>query len=84
MRELKDLNLCDDFLFKEVMKEEKLAIELLELILDLKGKIKKIKYIETEKTIDGGYDGKTVRLDVYIQDDYVTELSEKNLRYKKR
>ena len=72
MRELKDLNLCDDFLFKEVMKDEKLVIEFLEMVLDLKGKIKKIKFIETEKTIDGGYEGKAVRLDVYLQDEEET------------
>ena len=68
MKELKDLNLCDDFLFKEVMKDEKLVIDFLEMVLDIKGKIKSVKFIETEKTIDGGYDGKTVRLDVYVMD----------------
>ena len=68
MRELKDLNLCDDFLFKEVMKDEKLVIGFLEMVLDIKGKINKVKFVETEKTIDVGYDGKTVRLDVYVVD----------------
>ena len=68
MKKLKDLNLCDDFLFKEVMKDEELVIGFIEMVLGLKGKIKEVKFIETEKTIDGGYEGKTVRLDVYVLD----------------
>ena len=49
MKNFQDLNLCDDFLFKEVMKDEKLVIDFLEMVLGLKDKIKKVKFIETEK-----------------------------------
>jgi len=68
MRTIKELNLCDDFLFHEVMKDKDLVIGLLETVLDLKGKIIDIKYIEEEKTIKSGYSGKGVRLDVYVLD----------------
>ncbi len=64
MKKFQELNLCDDFLFKAVMRDEKLLIRFLELVLDLKGKIKGIKYIEEEKTIKNGYLDKSVRLDV--------------------
>ena len=67
-----ELNLCDDFLFKAVMRDEKLLIQFLELVLDLKSKIKKIKYIEEEKTIKNGYLDKSVRLDVYVEDEKET------------
>jgi predicted transposase/invertase (TIGR01784 family) len=69
---LKDLNLCDDFLFHEVMKDEKLVIELLELILDIPGKIVGVRFLEQEKTIQGSYTGKGVRLDVYVQAEDLT------------
>ncbi len=68
-RKLEDLNLCDDFLFKEVMSDEKLIIGLLEMILDLKGKISKVKFVETEKTIQAGQLGKSIRLDVFVEDE---------------
>ena len=69
MRTIRELNLCDDFLFHEVMKDKNLVIGLLETVLDLSGKIIDIKYVEEEKTIRSGYTGKSVRLDVYVQDE---------------
>ena len=51
MKNFQDLNLCDDFLFKEVMRDEKLVIGFLEMVLDIKDKIKGVQYIETEKII---------------------------------
>ena len=44
MKSFQDLNLCDDFLFKEVMRDEKLLIGFLEMVLDLKGKIKRTNH----------------------------------------
>lgn len=41
VRTLKELNLCDDFLFKETMKDEHLAAQLLQTVLNLPGKIEK-------------------------------------------
>ena len=72
MRTLKDLNLCDDFLFKEIMKDENLAAQLLQTVLELPGKIEKIKYIQDEKSIQNSYFEKGIRLDVYIMDGDLT------------
>lgn len=69
MKSFQDLNLCDDFLFKEVMRDEKLLIGFLEMVLDLKGKIKRIKIIDSEKTIKNGYLEKSIILDVYGEDE---------------
>ena len=69
---IKDLNLCDDFLFYHVMQKPELVIQLLEIALDLPGKIEKIEYVEREKTLRGKYDGKGVRLDVYVRTDILT------------
>ena len=83
MKNFQDLNLCDDFLFKEVMREKTLVIGFLEMVLELKGKIKEVKFVETEKTIRHRYLDKGVRLDVYLKDDednvYNIEIQNGNL-----
>ncbi len=82
MRTIQDLNLCDDFLFHEVMKDEDLTITLLERVLGWEGKIKKLVYLEGEKTIKESYSGKSVRLDVYVEDEslvvYNVEIQQKH------
>lgn len=67
MRTLQDLNLADDFLFHEVMMDREIVKEFLETVLDIK--IRKIVYVENEKTVRGGYQWKSIRLDVYAKDD---------------
>ena len=83
MKNFQDLNLCDDFLFKEVMRDKKLVIGFLEMVLELKGKIKEVKFVETEKTIRHRYLDKGVRLDVYLKDNennvYNIEIQNGNL-----
>lgn len=83
MKSFQDLNLCDDFLFKEVMRDEKLVIGFLEMVLELKGQISRVKFIETEKTIRHRYLDKGIRLDVYLKDDkenvYNIEIQNGNL-----
>ena len=69
MKSFQDLNLCDDFLFKEVMRDEELLIGFLEMVLDLKCKIKGIRIIENEKTIKNRYLEKSIVLDVYAEDE---------------
>ena len=69
MKNFQDLNLCDDFLFKEVMRDEELLIGFLEIVLDLKGKIKGIRIVENEKTIKNRYLEKSIVLDVYAEDE---------------
>ena len=69
VKNFQDLNLCDDFLFKEVMRDEELLIGFLEIVLDLKGKIKGIRIVENEKTIKNRYLEKSIVLDVYAEDE---------------
>ena len=62
-----ELELKDDFMFAKVMRDPGLCKEMLELLLGLK--ISKIEYPEEQKTIDISYDRRSVRLDVYVQDE---------------
>ena len=62
-----ELTLADDFLFCKVMQNEKLCKELLEIILHVK--IDKIEYTESQKVLDDVIDEKSIRMDVYVQDD---------------
>ena len=66
-KEFKDLTFADDFMFAKVMLNETLCKQLLEIILNVK--IRKISYPEEQKVIDPSYDSKSVRLDVYVDDD---------------
>ena len=64
-----DLTITDDYMFKLVMKHPRICQRLIEKILNIK--IKHIKYLETEKTLDNSYTGKGIRLDVYVEGDNV-------------
>ena len=64
---IEKLTIVDDFMFGAVMRNPKLCKTLLELILGVK--IRKIEYPELQKTIDERYGSKSIRLDVYIEDD---------------
>ncbi len=64
------VKISNALMFKHVMKNEKLCVELLETILDKK--IAKIVYKESEKEIDVALDSKSVRLDVYLEGDEKT------------
>ena len=61
------LTLCNDYIFSKAMQNPELCKHLLEIILDIK--IRKIKYPETQKDINQKYDAKSIRLDVYVEDD---------------
>lgn len=69
-KRLEELEIWDDFMFGAVMRNKGLCKPLLEMILQKK--IKDIQYPELEKTIDKQYDAKSIRLDVYIEDDIQT------------
>lgn len=60
-----ELQIKNDFLFAKVMSDKKICIKLLEILLQIK--IKDIKYLEKQKTIDFQKDAKSVRLDVYVE-----------------
>lgn len=62
-----ELTLADDFLFCKVMQNKRLCKELLEIILHVK--IDKIEYTELQKVLDDAIDEKSIRMDVYVQDD---------------
>ena len=62
-----ELSLSDNFLFQKVMRNKRLCKKLIEKILQIK--IRDITYPEEEKTIQMGMDAKSIRLDVYVEDD---------------
>ena len=67
IKQLKDLNLEDDFLFAKVMSDKEICKEFLENLLDIK--INKIEMPDNQKTIDLLLESKGIRLDIYVQDD---------------
>ena len=67
IKEYNELDFTDDFMFCMILENNlELCKELLELILDIK--IKKVELANSQKRIDLTYDGKGVRLDVYVND----------------
>ena len=62
-----NLTLSNDFMFSKVMRDKEICRETLEILLDKK--IGEITYIDNQKTIDINYDSKSVRLDVYVEDE---------------
>ena len=65
---IEELTIMDDFMFSAVMRQEKLCRPLLEYIL--KVKIRAIVYVKPQDTVDASaYDTKSIRLDVYVEDD---------------
>ena len=65
--EFDSLTLANDFIFGATMEEyPDLCRRLIEIILDVK--VKSIRYIEREKSLEERLDAKGVRLDVYVED----------------
>ena len=64
---IQQLNLEDDFLFSKVMSDKEVCRKVLEKILGVS--IREVSIPATQKTINMLYDGKGIRLDVYINDD---------------
>jgi len=63
-----ELTFVDDFMFcKVIVNNLKLCKSLLELVLNVK--IRKIVDVTKQKSIDVKADAKSVRLDVYVEDD---------------
>ena len=65
-----DLTIQDDYMFKLIMRRERICKRMLEKILKIK--IHHIKYLEEEKTINASYESKGIRLDVYVEDENMT------------
>ena len=62
-----NLKISNDFMFAKVMRNPELCKGMLERLLGIK--IDHIEYPEEQKVIDIARDSKSVRLDVYIQDE---------------
>ena len=79
---IQDLNLEDDFLFAKVMSDREICRKVLEKIL--KEPIKDVVIPATQRTIDILYEGKGIRLDVYVNDDKGTVYNVEMQRGKRR
>lgn len=79
---IKELNLEDDFLFAKVMSDKEICRKVLEKILDVP--IKEVVIPTAQRTIDILFEGKGIRLDVYVNDDKGTVYNVEMQRGKKR
>ena len=77
---IQQLNLEDDFLFAKVMSDKDVCRKVLEKILSVS--IREVSMPSTQKTINMLYDGKGIRLDVYLNDDEGTVYNVKMERGK--
>ena len=60
------IGLSNDFLFGKIMRKPALCKRMLEIILGIK--IDRIEYLESQKSIDEEWDARSIRLDIYVQD----------------
>ena len=67
VKPIEKLTIVDDFMFGAVMSNPKYCKPLLEMALGVK--IRKIVYPELQKTINKRYGSKSIRLDVYVEDE---------------
>ena len=80
-KNIRELNLEDDFLFAKVMSDTEICRKVLEKIL--KVPIKSVEIPSTQKTIDILYESRGIRLDVYVNDDKGTVYNVEMQRGKK-
>lgn len=81
-KSIQELNLEDDFLFAKVMSDQEICRRVLEQILGIS--IKKVSLPEAQRTIDILYEGKGIRLDVYVNDDKGTVYNVEMQRGRKK
>ncbi len=62
----KELTFSDNYIFCKVMQNEELCKRLIEILLGIE--VDKIEYLSTENQIENYYDGRGIRLDVYVKD----------------
>lgn len=79
---IKELNLEDDFLFAKVMSDREICRQVLEKILNVP--ITEIVLPTTQRTIDILFEGKGIKLDVYVNDGNGTVYNVEMQRGKKR
>ena len=66
-KKFEDLTISDDFMFGIIMRNPKYCKPFWETILNIK--ISRIEYPQDQKTINLSLDAKSIRLDVYVEDD---------------
>ena len=66
-KDLSELTLMDDYMFGAVMQDPVIAKALLEHILNKK--LRRIEYVEPQRTLKERYASRAVRLDLYIEDE---------------
>lgn len=80
VKKYEELTIIDDFMFGKVMRNPKHCKKLLEIILDVK--IRKIIFIDDQQTVNPDYRAKSIRIDVYVEDDadtvYTVEMQARN------
>ena len=83
MKTWEELDISDNFIFQNVMKDSQICKEFLEKLLGIS--IRKIDYVELEKVFDFGIASKGIRLDVYVEDEnqtvYDIEMQTTNTPY---
>ncbi len=67
IKDWEELTIQDNFLFQKVMQNKRICKYLIEKILHIS--IKEIFFPDSEKNISIRYDSKSIRLDVYVEDD---------------
>ena len=68
MKDYEELTFTDDFMFCKILtKHPDLCKKLIEIILNVK--IRKIDVVIKQLPIELTYDGRGIRLDVYVEDD---------------
>ncbi len=67
IKDWEELTIQDNFLFQKVMQNKRICKYLIEKILHIS--IKEITFPDAEKNISIRYDSKSIRLDVYVEDD---------------
>lgn len=67
IKKYEELTLKDDFMFGIIMRNPKYCKTFLETILGVR--IKRIEYPQAQKTIDISLSSKSVRLDIFVEDD---------------
>lgn len=60
------LGLANDFMFGKIMQSERYCKPFLEQLLGIS--IDRIEYVERQKVIDEKVDGRSIRLDIYVED----------------
>jgi len=66
-----EIGISNDFLFGKIMRDPELCKELMQRILPMLD-IRRVEYPELQKTIRQNVDARSVRLDVYVNDDKET------------